>query len=55
MLSELELSDISRRAPNLDAISIDINYTLNGSLVGPFSRSPTVAVRSKIYISRNIQ
>jgi len=55
MLSEPELSDLGRRAPNLEKFSIDINYTLNGSLVGPFSRSPTVVGCSSIYIFRNSQ
>ena len=55
MLSEPELCDLGRRAPNLEAISIDINYTPNGSLVGPFSRSPTAVACLSIYISRNSQ
>jgi len=41
VLSKAELSDLGRRAPNLEEISIDINYTLNGSLVSLFVRSPT--------------
>lgn len=53
VLSELELSDLGRRAPNLEDISIDINYTPNGSLVSPFARPPTVIVCSSItYDSR---
>lgn len=55
MLSELELSDLGRRAPNLEKISIDINHTLNGSLVGPFSSSPISVGCSSIYIFRNSQ
>jgi hypothetical protein len=46
MLSEPELSDLGQRASNLEDISIDINYTLNGSLVSPFARSPTMTVCS---------
>lgn len=41
MLSEPELNDIGRRAPRLEVISIDINHTLNGSLVGTLPYSPT--------------
>ena len=37
MLSELDLSDISRRAPNLERISVDINRTPNGTLVSSLS------------------
>ena len=33
MLSELELSDLGQRAPNLEDISVDINRTPNGTLV----------------------
>lgn len=38
MLSELELGDLGRRAPNLEEISVDINHTPNGSLVSSFAR-----------------
>ena len=37
MLSELDLSDISLRAPNLEGISVDINRSANGTLVSPLS------------------
>jgi hypothetical protein len=37
MLSEPELRALGRRAPNLQYISVDINHTLNGSLVSPFT------------------
>jgi len=40
MLSALELSDLGRRAPNIAAISVDINRTPNGSLVSLFIHSP---------------
>lgn len=40
MLSGAELSDIGRRAPNLEEISIDINHSPNGTLVSPFPRPP---------------
>jgi hypothetical protein len=46
MLSEPELSDLAQRAPNLEDISIDINYTLNGSLVSPSAYSPTMTLCS---------
>lgn len=36
MLSDLDLSDLGQRAPNLVDISIDINYNLDGSLVSYF-------------------
>jgi hypothetical protein len=42
ILSDLNLSDLGQRAPNLEDISIDINYNLDGTLVGyfcPFSDS----------------
>ena len=48
MLSELDLGDLGRRAPNLEEISIDINYTPNGTLVSPSSCPPTVVVCSSI-------
>ena len=38
-LSELELSDLGRRAPNLESISVDINHTLNGTLVSIYPLS----------------
>jgi len=43
-LSELDLNDIGRRAPNLEGISVDINRTPNGTLVGPFVHSSMVIV-----------
>jgi len=46
MLSEPGLSDLGRRAPNLEEISIDINHTLNGSLVSPLARPPKTIVYS---------
>ena len=55
MLSELELSDLGRRAPNLEEISIDINHPLNGSLVSPLTHSPTVIVCSSICNALNSQ
>ena len=48
MLSEPGLCDLGRRAPNLEEISIDINHTLNGSLVSPFAHPPTTIVYSSI-------
>lgn len=55
MLFEPELSDLGRQAPNLEAVSIDIKYTLDGPLVGPLPRSPTVIICSSIYITRDSQ
>ena len=55
ILSEPELSDLGRRAQNLEAISIDINHTPNGSLVRPLTRSPTVIVCSSVCIALNSQ
>ena len=36
MLSDLDLSDLGQRAPNLEDVSIDINHNLDGSLVSYF-------------------
>jgi hypothetical protein len=44
MLSDLELSDLGQRAPNLEDIFLDINHTVNGSLVRCFTHSPAIIV-----------
>ena len=53
MLSEQELNDIGRRVPKLEEISIDINHTLNGSLVGTLPHSPAAIVSSRAYVAHN--
>ena len=53
MLSEQELNEIGRRAPELEVISIDINHTLNDSLVGPPFHPPVVIVPSHVNVPHN--